>query len=35
MTLNLAPFNLRETIQEVNKLLEPQASAKGLEIAIE
>jgi signal transduction histidine kinase len=35
MTLNLAPFNLRETILEVNNLLEPQASAKGLEIAVE
>ncbi len=32
MTLNAAPFNLRETIQDVNNLLEPQASAKGLEI---
>jgi signal transduction histidine kinase len=35
MTLNVAPFHLRETIQDVNKLLEPQAAAKGLEIAIE
>ncbi len=35
MTLNVAPFDLRETILEVNKLLEPQASAKGLEIALE
>ncbi len=35
MTLNLAPFHLRDTIQDLNKLLEPQASAKGLEIAIE
>ena len=35
MTLNVAPFNLRETILEVNHLLAPQASAKGLEIALE
>jgi signal transduction histidine kinase len=35
MTLRQAPFPLLETILEVNKLLEPQASAKGLEIALE
>ena len=35
MTLNAAPFNLRETILEVKKLLEPQTSAKGLELEIE
>jgi signal transduction histidine kinase len=34
MTLNVAPFNLRETILEVKKLLETQTSAKGLEIEI-
>jgi len=34
MTLNVAPFNLRETILDVNKLLEPQASAKRLEIRL-
>ena len=28
MTINWAPFNLRETILEVNNLLEPQASAQ-------
>jgi len=35
MTLNLAPFDLRETILEVNSLLEPHASAKGLGIALD
>jgi len=35
MTLNHAPFSLRETILEVHHLLEPQASAKGLEIAVD
>jgi signal transduction histidine kinase len=35
MTLNVAAFNLRETILEVNHLLGPQAGAKGLEIALE
>jgi signal transduction histidine kinase len=35
MTLNLAAFNLLETILEVNSLLGPQAAAKGLEIMIE
>ncbi len=35
MTLELAPFNLVETILEVNNLLGPQASAKGLEITLE
>ncbi len=35
MTLSVVPFNLRETILEVNKLLEPQASAKRLEIRLE
>ncbi len=35
MTLEAAPFNLRETIAEVKNLLGPQASARGLEIAIE
>jgi two-component system, sensor histidine kinase and response regulator len=34
MTLNVAPFNLRETILEVNNLLEPQASGKGLTIKL-
>jgi len=33
--LNIAAFNLRETIREVNNLLEPQASAKGLGLALE
>jgi signal transduction histidine kinase len=35
MTLHWAPFNLRETILEVNNLLEPQASGKGLTIQLE
>ncbi len=35
MTLNVTPFNLKEAILEVKSLLEPQASAKGLEMAIE
>ncbi|HTB18246.1 MAG TPA: ATP-binding protein [Bryobacteraceae bacterium] len=35
MTLNLAPFNLRDTIVEVNSLLAPQAASKGLEIALD
>jgi signal transduction histidine kinase len=35
MTLNVATFNLHETILEVNHLLGPQARAKGLEIALE
>jgi signal transduction histidine kinase len=35
MTLNAAPFNLRETILEVKKLLEPQTSAKRLELGID
>ncbi len=35
LTLNVAPFQLRETILEVSSLLEPQASAKGLKIELE
>ncbi len=35
MTLNVAPFDLRESILEVKKLLEPQISAKGLGIEID
>jgi len=35
MTLHPAPFDLRETILEVSNLSAPQASAKGLEIAID
>jgi signal transduction histidine kinase len=35
MMLNLAAFDLRETILEVNHLLEPQASAKRLEIVVD
>jgi signal transduction histidine kinase len=35
MTLNSAPFSLREAIQEVNQLLAPQASAKRLEILLD
>jgi signal transduction histidine kinase len=35
MTLTPAVFNLRETVQEVFGTLEPQASAKGLELAFE
>jgi signal transduction histidine kinase len=35
MTLDVAAFNLHETILEVNNLLAPQASAKGLEIALD
>jgi signal transduction histidine kinase len=35
MTLNLAPFSLRETILEVNHLLAPQASVKCLEIVVD
>jgi two-component system sensor histidine kinase/response regulator len=35
MSMNVAVFNLRETILEVNHLLGPQATAKGLEIALE
>jgi signal transduction histidine kinase len=35
MKLNVAAFNLRETILEVNHLLGPQARAKGLEIALQ
>jgi len=35
MRLNVAAFNLRETILEVNHLLGPQVMAKGLEIAFE
>ena len=35
MTLNLAPFSLREAILEVNHLLAPQASAKRLEIMVD
>ncbi len=35
MTLHWAPFNLRETILEVNNLLGPQASGKGLTIQLE
>jgi signal transduction histidine kinase len=35
MTIHWAPFNLRETILEVNNLLEPQASGKGLTIQLE
>jgi signal transduction histidine kinase len=35
MTLDVAAFNLRDTITEVNALLAPQASAKGLGIAVE
>jgi signal transduction histidine kinase len=35
MLLCVAPFNLRETILEVNSLLEPEAAAKGLEIALD
>ena len=35
MTIHWAPFNLRETILEVNNLLEPQASGQGTEIRLE
>ncbi len=35
MSMNVAVFNLRETILELNHLLGPQATAKGLEIALE
>jgi signal transduction histidine kinase len=35
MTIHWAPFNLRETILEVNNLLGPQASGKGLTIQLE
>jgi signal transduction histidine kinase len=35
MTLNPAPFSLREAIQEVSHLLAAQASAKGLEIVVD
>jgi signal transduction histidine kinase len=35
MILNIGAFNLRETIREVNNLLEPQASAKGLGLTFE
>jgi signal transduction histidine kinase len=35
MTLDVAPFNLIDTILEVNNLLGPDASAKGLEIVLE
>jgi signal transduction histidine kinase len=35
LTLNPAPFHLRETVEDVHRLLSPQASAKGLEIALE
>jgi signal transduction histidine kinase len=35
MLLCVAPFDLRETILEVNSLLEPQAAAKGLAIALD
>ena len=35
MTLKTEPFNLFETIQDVNHLLEPQASAKGLKIELD
>ena len=35
MLLCVAPFDLRETILEVNSLLEPQARAKGLAIALD
>ncbi len=35
MTLNAAPFDLREVLLDVKSLLEPQAAAKGLEITLE
>jgi signal transduction histidine kinase len=35
LTLDVRAFDLRETILEVIRLLEPQASAKGLEIALQ
>jgi signal transduction histidine kinase len=35
MTLQVAPFDLRDTIAEVNHLLAPEASAKGLGLALE
>jgi signal transduction histidine kinase len=35
MTLKMQPLNLLETIQDVNNLLEPQASAKGLKIELD
>jgi signal transduction histidine kinase len=35
MTLSLAPFNLRETVQEVIGMLEAQASVKGLQLALQ
>jgi signal transduction histidine kinase len=35
MILDVAAFNLRETIAEVNKLLGPQAAAKGLELVLD
>jgi signal transduction histidine kinase len=35
MTLDVAAFNLRETIAEVNAMLAPQAAAKGLALGLE
>ena len=35
MTLDVAPFNMRQTIVEVQNLLATEASAKGLAIALE
>jgi signal transduction histidine kinase len=35
MVLEVTPFQLRETILDVTKLLEPQAAAKGLEIGLD
>ena len=35
MTLELAPFNLRQTVQEMVALLSAQASAKGLYLALQ
>ncbi len=35
MTLEPAPFNLRQTILDVHSLLEPQASAKGLAMELD
>ena len=35
LILNVAPFNLRQTILEITSLLEPQAFAKGLDLTLD
>src|SRR5581483_577007 len=35
LILNVAPFNVRQTILEITSLLEPQAFAKGLDLTLD